>query len=477
MENDPGYDRLTALDESFLHLERPDTPMHVGAVAVLDREPFYDSDGRFRLDAVRALVASRLQLIPRFRKRVMRVPLGGGRPVWVDHDTFDIADHVRLTSLRAPGGRRQLLELAERLMAQVLDRDRPLWELWFVDGVDRGEHVGLIHKSHHTLTDGISGVDIATVLLDFTHEPTVLDHDGWTPAPAPEAPRLVVDTIRERMTRPTEVVSTLRRATDAATNAPRDALDRATGLGRSIGSLLVGQIVAPRLFLNAPVGAGRRIETVRVPLEEVRRVREAFGCTVNDVVLAVVGSAVARVLDAHDELHPELVLKAFCPVSVRDDDQRMQLGNRISTMVVPIPVGEPDARARLDAVRATTADLKERRQAVGAAALLGLSEYAAPTLLGLAARVAHAQRVANLIVTNVPGPQVPLYCLGARMHEVYPVVPLSRNLTLNVAILSYCGQLHFGLIGDGQSGRDLERLAGGIEDAIAELGELAGAEV
>src|SRR6185295_19027479 len=164
---DPRYDRLTALDESFLHLERPETPMHVGAVAVLERAPFYDADGRFRLDDVRALVASRLQLIPRFRKRVMPVPFGRGRPVWVDHDGFDIADHVRLTTLPAPGNRRQLFELAERLMTQVLDRSRPLWELWFVEGVDRGEHVGLIHKSHHTLTDGISGVDIATVLLDF----------------------------------------------------------------------------------------------------------------------------------------------------------------------------------------------------------------------------------------------------------------------------------------------------------------------
>jgi WS/DGAT/MGAT family acyltransferase len=419
------------------------------------------------------LVASRLQLIPRFRKRVMPVPLGRGRPVWVDHDGFDIADHVRLTTLPAPGNRRQLFELAERLMTQVLDRDRPLWELWFVDGVDRGEHVGLIHKSHHTLTDGISGVDIATVLLDFDREPTVLDPDGWMPSPAPEPTRLVVDTVRERMTRPAEMVSTVRRATDA----PRDAVDRATGLGRSIGSLLDGQVVAPRLFLNAAVGKGRRIETVRVSLDAVRTVRAAFDCTVNDVVLAVVGSAVARVLDAHDELHPGLVLKAFCPVSVRDNGQRMQLGNRISTMVVPLAVGESDARVRLDAVRATTADLKERRQAVGAAALLGLSEYAAPTLLGLAARVAHAQRVGNLIVTNVPGPQVPLYCLGAQLHEVYPVVPLSRNLTLNVAILSYCGQLHFGLIGDGQSGRDLELLAGGIEDAVAELGELAAREV
>jgi WS/DGAT/MGAT family acyltransferase len=471
MSADAGYDRLSALDETFLHLERHETPMHVGAVAVLERAPFHDRAGRFRLDDVRALVASRLQLIPRFRKRVVPVTLG--RPVWVDDDRFDIARHVRLTSLPAPGNRRQLLELAERLMAQVLDRGRPLWELWFVDGVDRGEHVGLIHKSHHTLTDGISGVDIATVLLDFARDPTVFDDDGWTPAPAPDPTRLVVAHVREQMTRPGELANTVRRATDA----PRDAVDRATGLGRAIGSFLDGHIVAPRLSLNGPVRPGRRIETVRIPLATVRWVRETFGCTVNDVVLAVVGSAVARVLDAHGELRPELVLKAFCPVSVRDDHQRMQLGNRISTMVVPLPVGERDARVRLDAVRATTADLKERRQAVGAAALLGLSEYAAPTLLGLAARVAHAQRFANLIVTNVPGPQVPLYCLGAQMFEVYPVVPLSRNLTLNVAILSYCGQLHFGLIGDGQSGRDLELLAGGIEDAVAELGELAAREV
>jgi diacylglycerol O-acyltransferase len=313
--------------------------MHVGAVAVLERAPFHDRDGRFRLDEVRALVASRLQLIPRFRKRVVPVPLG--RPVWVDDERFDIARHVRLTSLPAPGNRRQLLELAERLMAQVLDRGRPLWELWFVDGVDRGEHVGLIHKSHHTLTDGISGVDIATVLLDFARDPTVLDDDGWTPAPAPDPTRLVVDHVREQMTRPGELASTVRRATDA----PRDAVDRATGLGRAIGSFLDGQIVAPRLSLNGPVRSGRRIETVRIPLATVRWVRETFGCTVNDVVLAVVGSAVARVLDAHGELCPELVLKAFCPVSVRDDDQRMQLGNRISTMVVPLPVGERDAGA------------------------------------------------------------------------------------------------------------------------------------
>jgi WS/DGAT/MGAT family acyltransferase len=472
MGTDGAYDRLSALDESFLHLERAETPMHVGAIAVLEREPFFDASGRFRLEAVRALVASRLQLIPRFRKRVMPVPFGKGRPIWVDHQGFDIADHVRLTALPAPGTRRQLLELAERLTVQVLDRAQPLWELWFVEGVDRGRHVGLIHKSHHTLTDGISGIDIATVLLDFSAEPTVLAPDGWVPAPPPDPSRLVIDSVRERLTRPAELAGAARRLAAG----PRDALARTADLGRSIGSLVDGQVVAPPLSLNAPVGRGRRLETVKIPLEDAKTIREAFGCTVNDVILASVGGAVARLLGARDELHPELVLKVFCPVSVRDDDQRMQLGNRISAMLVPLPVGEPDPRARLDAIRASTADLKERRQAVGAAALIGLSEYAAPTLLGLAARAAHAQRFANLIVTNLPGPQVPLFCLGARMLEVYPIVPLSRNLTLNVAILSYCGQLHFGIIGDGASGRDLELLAGGIEDSFAELLDAASTE-
>jgi diacylglycerol O-acyltransferase / wax synthase len=467
------YDRLSGLDESFLHLERPETPMHVGAVAVLEREPFYDARGRFRFDEVRALVASRLQLIPRFRKRVMAVPLGQGRPVWVDHEGFDIADHVRVTALPAPGTRRQLRELAERLTVQVLDRRRPLWELWFVEGVDHGEHVGLVHKSHHTLTDGISGVDIATVLLDFTAEPTLLPPDEWVAAPAPDPTRLMLDSARERLSRPTELVGTARQLADA----PREALARAADLGRSIRSLVDAQVVAPRLSLNAPVGRGRRFETVRVSVDDVKRVRAAFGGTINDIILAGVGTAVARLLDLRGELRPELTLKVFCPVSVRDDDQRMQLGNRISAMLVPLAVGEPDPLVRLAAVRRTTADLKERRQAVGAAALLGLSEYAAPTMLGLAARAAHAQRFANLMITNIPGPQVPLYCLGARMLEVYPVVPLSRNLTLNVAILSYCGQLHFGLIGDGDAGRDLEVVAGGIEDAFAELGALAAGEV
>jgi WS/DGAT/MGAT family acyltransferase len=463
------YDHLSALDESFLHLEQPGTPMHVGAVAILEREALYDSRGRFRLDDVRELVSSRLQLIPRFRKRVMPVPVVRGRPIWVDDDRFDISHHVRLSSLPAPGSRRALLALAERLMMQLLDRARPLWELWFVDGVDHGRHVGLIHKSHHALTDGISGLDIATVLLDFDAVPTVLPDDGWDPVPPPEPARFALDSFCRGASRTIDLARLARRAVDA----PREALARAGELGRSVASLVDQNPVAPRLSLNRPLGAGRRLETVRVSLEDAKAIRVAFGCTVNDVVLASVGSAVGRLLQARGELRPDLVVKVFCPVSVRDDSERMQLGNRIAAMFVPVPVGERDQVARLQAISASTAALKERRQAQGTAALLGLSEYVAPTVLGLAARAAHMQPFANLLVTNMSGPEAPLFCLGSRLLEIFPIVPLSRNLTLNIAMLSYSGQLHFGLMGDGNAGRDLEMLAGGIEDAFAELLESA----
>jgi WS/DGAT/MGAT family acyltransferase len=460
-----AYDRLSALDETFLHLERPETPMHVGAIAVLERDPFYGSDGEFRLSAVRALVESRLSLIPRFRRRVMNVPFGLGRPIWVDDPGFDIARHVRLTALPTPGTRRQLVALAERLLEQVLDRDHPLWELWLVQGVDRGRHVGLIHKSHHTLTDGISGIDIATALFDFAPDTGVPDVPPWEPEPTPEPARLMIDSACERVRTPVELVGVARRGV----SAPRDAAGRASQLARSIGALVGNGAIAPTLSINGPIGRGRRISVVRMPLDTVRDVRKRFGCTVNDVVLAGVGGALARLLDARGELTVDLAVKIFCPVSVRDDSERTKLGNRISAMFVPLAVGEADPRARLRAVGAATADLKEREQAVGAAALIGLTEFAAPTLLALAARAAHQQPFANLIVTNIPGPQVPLFCLGARMLEVYPLAPLSRNLTINIAVMSYCGELFFGLVGDGAAAPDLELLAGGIEDAFAEL--------
>jgi WS/DGAT/MGAT family acyltransferase len=462
------YDRLSALDETFLHLERPETPMHVGAIAILERDPFFGPDGLFRLDEIRRLVESRLSLIPRFRRKVVHVPFGLGRPIWVDDEDFSIARHVRLTALPPPGSRRQLVALAERLMEQILDRNHPLWELWFVEGVDRGERIAVIHRSHHTLTDGISGIDIATALFDFTPEPTVVESLPWTPELAPDPARLALDSFCERLRTPIELAGVARRAAAA----PREAADRAAQVARSVSSLLGNGPIAPTLSINATIGAGRNIATVRVPLDTVKDIRHRFGCTVNDVVLAGVGGALARLLDARGELRADLSVKAFCPVSVRDESERTQLGNRISAMFVPLPVGQPDPKARLRAVSSSTAHLKQREQAVGAATLIGLAEFAAPTLLALAARAAHEQPFANLMITNIPGPQVPLYCLGARLVELYPLAPLSRNLTINIAVMSYCGELYFGIVGDGAAAPDLEVLAGGIEDAFEELHEL-----
>jgi WS/DGAT/MGAT family acyltransferase len=423
--------------------------MHVGAVAILERAPFLDAHGRFRLEDLRTLIASRMQLVPKFRQRVVPVPFGRGRPVWVDHDDFTVADHVHLTRLPAPGARRDLFGLAERLMGRVLDRNRPLWEMWFVDGVDGGEHVGLIHRSHHTLTDGVSGVDLALAVLDFSPEPGLLDDDGWRAAPPPDPAQLVADSVRRTLSLPREMVRAGRRLLDA----PREATSEAVRLGRALSAMAEGALLAPRLSLNSGIGDGRTLRTVRIPLDSVKDISRTFGATVNDVVLAAVSGALARLLHERGELHPELVVKAFCPVSVRVDEQRMELGNRISAMFVPLPVAEPDARSRLHAVRVTTSSLKARRQADGTAAMLSLSELASPAMLGLAARAAHRQPLANVIVTNIPGPDA----------------PLSQNLTVNVALLSYGGNLHFGLFGDGDSVRDLERLAGGIEDELHDL--------
>ncbi len=463
------YDRLSALDSSFLHLERLETPMHVGAMTVFEGGPFYDSDGHFRLADVRELVGSRLHLVPRYRKRLMHVPAELGRPIWVDDDRFDIAYHVRLTALPSPGTRTQLLTLTERIQAGLLDRSRPLWELWFVEGLEDG-NVGLIQKTHHAIVDGVSAVDVATVLLDFEPERTILDAPEWTPEPTPSPEQLLVDSIFERLTEPAEIARNLRRIA----RGPRRAFERASQLARSMGTLVDRNTFAPRTSLSRRVGRNRRFEPVRISLDDVKTVRQRLGGTVNDVVLAGVAGGLARLLESRDELTPGLTLKIMCPVSVRDDSEQMQLGNRVSAMFVPLAVGEPDPVARLEAIRAVTADLKEREQAVGAAFLSDLTQYAAPTLMGLGARLAHRQPFFNLIVTNVPGPQMPLYCMGGRMLEAYPVVPLTRNLSVVVGILSYCGQLHLGLFADRDAFEDLGVLAGGIEDAFAELSKIAG---
>lgn len=457
------HDRLSALDASFLHLESPETPMHVGALGIFEGEAFLDASGRFRLAEVRALVTSRLHLIPRFRKRLMAVPMDQGRPIWVDDDRFDISHHVRLTALPRPGTREQLLTLTGRIEGQVLDRSHPLWELWFVEGLEGGR-VALVQKTHHALVDGVSGVDVATVLLDFTPEPTVLDAPAWLPAPAPSATQLLRDTWVERSTQPTEMVRSVR----GLVRAPQRAAARTAQVAGALRSLVDGSPLAPRTSFNVPVGRRRRFTGVQIPLTDVQAIRAAHGGTVNDVVLAAVAGAMRRRLEVRGDDLPTS-LRVLCPVSVRDESEHLHLGNRLSVMVVELPVAEPDPVVRLDAIGEETRDLKAREQPAGPAFVIDLTEYAAPSVLGLAARLMHRQPFVNLIVTNVPGPLQPLYCLGARMLEAYPMVPLSGNMSLGVAILSYCGVLHFGLYADGDAWPDLDDLAADVTAAFAEL--------
>jgi len=462
------YDRLTSLDTSFLHLERLEYPMHVGAVSVLEGTPFTGPDGRFRIDEVRDLVLSRLPLMPRFRKRLMGVPYDQGRPIWVDDDRFDITYHVRLTALPKPGSWEQLVALTTRVQESLLDRERPLWEIWLVEGLEGG-HVGLIQKTHHSLIDGVSGVDVATLLLDMSpqFEPPVVPE--WEPQPAPSPTQLLVDTLRERLTEPAEMVRSIR----SLFRVPRHTMENLARLARSMSTMITRDAIAPRTSLNARTGRHRRLSVVRIPLSEVKEIRAALGGTVNDVVLTGVSGGLRRLFSHRAEESEDLQLRALCPVSVRSDDQRGSLGNKVSAMFVNLPVDNRASTERLVAISLQTADLKERHQALGAEVLLNMTDYLAPTLISLAARVVHRQPFFNLIVTNVPGPQFPLYMMGGRLLEAFPIVPLTRNLTVVVGILSYDGTLHFGLWADRDAFTDLEVLAGGIDDSFAELLKIA----
>ncbi|MDQ1479296.1 MAG: diacylglycerol O-acyltransferase / wax synthase, partial [Actinomycetota bacterium] len=387
---------------------------------------------------------------------------------WIDDDRFDITYHVRHTALPKPGSWEQLVALTTRIQEGLLDRERPLWELWMVEGLENG-HVALLQKTHHSLIDGVSGVDVATLLLDPTPDfvPPVLSE--WTPAPAPNPSQLLLDSLRERATEPAEFVRSVR----SLLRGPRHAIGRASELARSMGTMVSRDSIAPRTSINARTGRHRLLSVVRIPLADVKAIRRELGGTVNDVVLAGVGGGLHRLFTSRGDETDGLRLRVLCPVSVRSDDQRGALGNKVSAIFVSLPVGAAAPRERLSEISAQTADLKEKRQALSADFLLNMSDYVAPTLMSLAARAVHRQPFVNLIVTNVPGPQQPLYMMGARLLEAFPIVPLTQNLTMVVGILSYDGTLHFGLWADRDAAGDLEVLAGGIEDAFAEMLKVA----
>lgn len=457
-------DRLSGLDASFLHMERGSAHMHVGSCLVFEGDPPSHEE-------LVEHVEQRLHLVPRYRQRLAFVPLEQGRPVWVDDPHFNPEYHVRHTALPRPGNDEKLKQLAGRLFSQELDRDKPLWEIWLVSSLS-GKRFAMITKTHHCLVDGVSGVDIATVLFDTTKEPPPMpEPEPWVARPAPSGAQLLADALLERATMPAEIVRGLR----AVTRVPRQALSAARDSLSAVGALAFAGASAPDTPLNSSIGPHRRFTWIEADLKQFKAIKDELNGTVNDVVLTAVSLALGRFLRRRGFQTSGVELRAMVPVSVRADVERGALGNRVATMFAPLPVGIEDPRACFNLVHDAMDGLKESGQAVGAQVLTGLTGFAPPTIMAQAARLQSRQRFFNLVVTNIPGPQLPLYVIGRRMTALYPQVPLAANQGVGIAIMSYDGGLHFGLLGDYDVMPDIEDLASDLGEVIHELAVAAGA--
>jgi WS/DGAT/MGAT family acyltransferase len=457
-------DRLSPLDVSFLYLESETTPMHVGGVCILEPAP----EG-FDYDRLVGIIADRIAEIPRFRQKVRWVPGHLGNPVWVDDPEFDVTYHVRRSALPKPGTEEQLKELTGRVQSRLLDRSRPLWEIYLVEGLADGRNA-IITKTHHAMVDGVSAVDIGAVILDLTRESRDTTPEPWAPEPEPSGVSLVADAVGELVRKPAEIVTTARNAVADARRVAGRAAGMAAGLA---ATLKVTARSAPDSPLNVEIGAQRRFGMARTDLDDYKRVRKTHGGTVNDVVLATVTGALRTWLLTRGESVNDKVIRAMVPVSVRSDDERGALGNRVSAYFVDLPVGEPSPVLRLSQVSYAMSAHKDSGQSIGAEALVSVAGFVAPTLHAMGARAAAAltKRLFNVVVTNVPGPQIPLYAAGAEMLEVFPVVPLARGQAVSIGLTSYNGGVYYGLNADRDAMPDIDVLAQCIEESLAELVE------
>ena len=454
-------DRLSPLDVSFLYMETPTTAMHVGGLAVLQ-----PPDEGFDYDRLVELIRDRIALVPRYRQKVKPIPGRLANPVWVDDEDFDVTYHVRRSALPKPGDDGQLRELVGRLMGRQLDRSRPLWEVYLVEGLQDGR-VGIVTKTHHAMVDGLGAVDIATVILDVTPEPRAVPVDGWVPRHEPGAAVLVAGAFGDLVKRPTQAIDTARVAVGDARATAGKAASMAGGL---LASVVTVARPAPSSPLNVRIGQQRRFGMAATDLEDYRLVRKTHGGTVNDVVLATVAGALRDWLRTRGEtVVATSTVRAMVPVSVRGQGE--QAGNRISSYFVDLPVGELDPVERLRRVSAAMRGHKETGQSVGAEALVQMSGFAPPTVHLLGARAASSitRRLFNLVVTNVPGPQFPLYAAGAKLLSMYPVVPLAKGQAVACGLTSYDGGVYYGLNADRDAMPDIDVLASLIEQSLAAL--------
>ena len=459
-------DRLSPLDASFLHIEDDVNHMHIGSIGIFEGPPPPYAE-------LVATVGGRLARVPRYRQKVATVPLSLGRPVWVDDPHFAIEYHVRHTALPAPGGEDELRRLVGRVMSQALDRSRPMWEIWMVEGLG-DDQWALVSKVHHCLVDGVSGAELLAVILDISPEVPAPIDDGWRPAPEPSSIELGRDAAIGLVTSPYEQL----RAVGSLLRRPQRVLDSAREVAK--GSIALSSIVKPTppTSLNGPIGPHRRYVWSSAQLTDIKAIRAAHGGTVNDVVLALICRGFRDLLTSRGESTDGRVIRTLVPVSVRPRGAGPATGdgtmeNKVSAMFAELPVGIDDPVERLHAITAQLADLKASKQALAGEAITSLGGFAPPLLLTLGMRVATraARRMGNLdtVTTNVPGPQFPLYSCGRRLLRACPYVPLAAPLRVGVAIFSYDGELTFGITGDYDTAADIDVLARGIGEGVAEL--------
>jgi diacylglycerol O-acyltransferase / wax synthase len=459
-------DRLSPSDMSSLLAERGPIHVHVGATLVVKGKPP-------AFDDLVAHVQRRLNLVPRFRQRVTRTPLGLDNPVWADDPRFDIRWHVRHAALPKPGTMAQLRELAGQILSQPLDFERPLWQLFLIEGLEGRRHA-YVNKTHHALVDGVSAVDVGTIILDPSRdgsEITVPD-EPWE-ADQPSQGLLLVRGASERIARP---LRTARKAARSAVTMPRGTARNVMQTAEAFAGLAAGGPKAPQTFLNVEIGRDRRVGYVRTELRLLKDARDATGATVNDVILAGAAGGLRRFFVRHRQRLPEHAV-ALVPMSVRREEERNELGNRLATLMVPLPIAERDPAARLEAVHQTTRRLKASKQAQAASLVIEATGWTPPTINRVLAGAIARPLNWNLVVSNVPGPQLPFYLLGREIDAIYPFVPLSpQGHALSIGVVSYNGGVFFGLAGDRDVLHDMDSLASDLALALDEQIRAAGLE-
>jgi diacylglycerol O-acyltransferase len=458
------HDRLSPLDSSFLAIEDGVSHMHIASIGIFEGPvPRYG-------DLV-AMVAGKLRLVPRYRQVIERVPGDLGRPVWVDDRHFNIEDHVRHTALPEPGGEKELRKLVGRIMSQQLDRSKPLWEIWMVDGLEGGRWA-LASKTHHCMVDGVSGTELLSVIMDLAPVVVPPEPVEWEPQPRPSQLGLAVTAVVDMVKSPYEQLQAAR----SALRGPRNAVREVWAVGRGLTAMLGAVRPTPPSSLNGPIGPHRTWAWASSSVDDVRVVRREHGGTFNDVVLACITAGFRELLASRGE-SADRVVRTMVPVSVRPrSEQGLAVGdgvlaNKVSAMFAELPVYEADPLRRLEIVSEQMAGLKDSQEALAGEALTSLSGFAPPMLLALGGRIATkgSQRNINTVTTNVPGPQVPLYVLGRRMLQAYPFVPLGAQMRVTVAIFSYDGQVNYGVTGDYDAAPDVDVLCRGIEKGLADL--------